>query len=79
MEAEYGTVGNVFLEEETEEGTYGQELLEGLYEAGAELEDGAKEKVGDEWPFPTIAVGEDAKNRSANGAEEESESDGRRL
>lgn len=46
----------------TEEGAEGEELLESLDKARAELKDGDQDQVGDEWPFATVPVRDDTED-----------------
>ena len=47
---------------DTKEGADGEELLEGLDEARAELGDADEEEVDDERPFAAVAIGDDTEN-----------------
>ena len=58
---------------DAEQGPHGQELLVVLREACAELEDDEEDVVDDEGPFPAVAVGGDAEDGRADGAQHQHE------
>lgn len=60
---------------DTEEGTAGQELLIGLAESAAQLDDDEEELVDDEGPFPAIAIRGNTEDDGANGSEHQHEGD----
>ena len=47
---------------DTEERAQGEEFAEGLYEAGAEFENRDEEKVGDERPFASVTIRDNAED-----------------
>ena len=61
---------------DAEETSDGEELLEGLDEAGAEGEDGDEEEIADQGPLAAISIRDETEDDSAHGPEQEGEGDG---
>lgn len=69
-------LGGVTHHEDSKERTDRQERIEGATEGRTDLQDGDADQIANERPFATVPIREDAEGKSADGAEEQSQSNG---